>query len=92
MCDRRSRRWLNRQLHVHERAVLLGAVDVGVLVGEKLASNSPPAQVVESNTMDEDHLETISKPAAKIMVVGKGDIRLLATPILTFPRQGGRDF
>jgi hypothetical protein len=37
-------------------------------------------------------LETISKPAAKIIIVAKGDIRLLVTPILTFPRQWGRDF
>ena len=47
---------LDRQLHVHQRAVLLGAVDVGVLVREELASNSPRPQVVESNAMDKDHL------------------------------------
>ena len=42
MRDRRSRRCtgLDRQLHVHQRAVLLGAVDVGVLVREEWASNS----------------------------------------------------
>ena len=50
------RGFLDRQRHVHQWSVLLGAVDVGVLVREELASNSPPAQVVESNTMDEDHL------------------------------------
>ncbi len=83
---------LDGQFHVHQRSVLLGAVDVGVLVREELAFNSPPAPVVKSNRMDEDHLGIILKPAAKIMVVGKGDIRLLVTPILTFPRQGGRDF
>ena len=31
---------LDRQLHVHQRPVLLGAVNVGVLVREELASNS----------------------------------------------------
>ena len=64
---------LDGQFHVHQRSVLLGAVDVGVLVREELAFNSPPAPVVESNTMDVDHLEMILKPLAKIMVVGKGE-------------------
>ena len=40
------RGFLDRQFHVHQWFVLLGAVHVGILLREELASNSPPAQVV----------------------------------------------